>query len=906
MRTVFIMLLLLVLASPATAADKSLVAWWTFEEGKGAVLHDKSGNGNHGSIHGAKWVANGTCYALEFDGKDDYMDCGEGKGFDIPDQITIEAWIYPLSAPGPEKGETPILGKIFDSYFLTHYREGSCYFYIGGGGNNATTRLKERAWNHLVACFDGASLRMYLDGRIAAQSPSKVKTIPQIGSFRMGNSAVKSEYIRDAHFHGRLAEVRVYDRVLGPEEVAEHYRTTNLNGAVTLKAVPVPLAKKVFVELDARGLGRAAVSRLVIAIHEKGSRTPVLKKRVTEWDRGCRAHVPLDAERLRPGAYVVTALAKGAGVATDEITWWSVPAFPRGKPGAIQLNNLVTELLNVKTKAHQGLCFNNPRNGWVYVSSSRAVSVNIRGHGREVAAALVKGPGNNVEAMHCLPAGPYTVSADGATELIVRAIPRLAFCKFPESTRIKAFGWITWDVFKKRWFDNTNVVIGQNFGTVAGTRKACGEAIEEWLDLGRRWIIEMPGTTPYLTKSLGVKITPDGLYDYLANSTGLRYPGLSGVLLDEFESSDSDEYVAWHAATDRIHAEPRFAGRNVQLYCGSMVKAKRSKEWLKDLIGQGSPFCTEFYCQEMPTQGEAWDYLDKHIIVTAREHEEKLPGSIRSMVIVWCMADESWEMYNNFPSVNGNVYAEMQLHLAANAPELLGMRGFHVYGLKGTTPEMQRWVSRLYRHYGIEGKTEMLSKDPYLLNHIQNPDFDDGTAGWTIQEAQKGSVKAGFFGGFGALQGRSPLMGAGNNCLIMKRSAKGPNRFSQTIRNLQAGRTYSVRMFTGDRKKMRKETHAVRIEFGDVEELKHLAVQEPTYNYFSGGGYGGGYAKKNLAWPNFHWRVFRAKGTTAKLTVSDWRDDPSTGSGQPSPGGPIGQELMYNFIEVKPYFMSGE
>jgi hypothetical protein len=45
----------------------------------------------------------------------------------------------------------------------------------------------------------------------------------------------------------------------------------------------------------------------------------------------------------------------------------------------------------------------------------------------------------------------------------------------------------------------------------------------------------------------------------------------------------------------------------------------------------------------------------------------------------------------------------------------------------------------------------------------------------------------------------------------------------------------------------------------------------------------------------FHWRVFRAKGTTAKLTISDW-------AGDSDPGGPIGQELMYNFIEIQPYY----
>lgn len=45
---------------------------------------------------------------------------------------------------------------------------------------------------------------------------------------------------------------------------------------------------------------------------------------------------------------------------------------------------------------------------------------------------------------------------------------------------------------------------------------------------------------------------------------------------------------------------------------------------------------------------------------------------------------------------------------------------------------------------------------------------------------------------------------------------------------------------------------------------------------------------------NYHFEVFRAKGERARLTVSDW-------ASAAEPGGPAGQELMFNFIEVQPY-----
>lgn len=64
----------------ACAGTAGLVAHYTFEEGGGRVLRDHSGNGNHGKIlGGAKWVKGAWGTALEFDGRDDYVQCGTAE-----------------------------------------------------------------------------------------------------------------------------------------------------------------------------------------------------------------------------------------------------------------------------------------------------------------------------------------------------------------------------------------------------------------------------------------------------------------------------------------------------------------------------------------------------------------------------------------------------------------------------------------------------------------------------------------------------------------------------------------------------------------------------------------------------------------------------------------------------------
>ena len=116
-----------------------------------------------------------------------------------------------------------------------------------------------------------------------------------------------------------------------------------------------------------------------------------------------------------------------------------------------------------------------------------------------------------------------------------------------------------------------------------------------------------------------------------------------------------------------------------------------------------------------------------------------------------------------------------------------------------------RFVGKLYRHYAIDGKTEMLTKDPLFLTHLQNADFEKGTEGWTLHPAEAGTIAARSFPRYGRIEGRFMGLGRpadpehiGDTFLWMKRSEKGPNTFSQTIEDLEFGRLYSMKMFSCD------------------------------------------------------------------------------------------------------------
>jgi hypothetical protein len=90
-----------------------------------------------------------------------------------------------------------------------------------------------------------------------------------------------------------------------------------------------------------------------------------------------------------------------------------------------------------------------------------------------------------------------------------------------------------------------------------------------------------------------------------------------------------------------------------------------------------------------------------------------------------------------------------------------------------------------------------------------------------------------------------------------------------------------------------EQKNAVSIQLGGAKIIPTKSFQQPMANNYAHTIHA--FKDHNKFWMNYHFLVFRAKGRSAKLTISDW-------ASAASPGGPVGQELLYNFIEVQPYF----
>ena len=166
------------LALPATAGAASpLAGYWPMYEGKGQVVHDVSGNGNHGRLgssrstdgRDADWVKGlfGVGNALRFDGND-YISIPDDKSLH-QQRLTVEAWAKRDGSPGQFKY---IVSKGGDnceaaSYGLYSSLNGGIAFYVYDGKKwyrspQGSPKIWDGSWHHIAGTLrrqEGAPLR---------------------------------------------------------------------------------------------------------------------------------------------------------------------------------------------------------------------------------------------------------------------------------------------------------------------------------------------------------------------------------------------------------------------------------------------------------------------------------------------------------------------------------------------------------------------------------------------------------------------------------------------------------------------------------------------------------------------------------------------------------------------------
>ena len=208
------------------------VAHWHFDEGNGTTAHDVDG-GNHGTLGGGEAAKVPTwsfgC-GLLFDGADDLLKVPDSDALDLAgDKLTIAAWVQPHSS---QVG--PLVKKINPThgYRINITATGDLRFVLRRNGQNkivtSTTTVPLNKWTHVAARYDGAQMRIFINGTLdtATTAATNANTpIATTAPVLIGGDSSRHHFIGGDssrhHFHGHLDDVSIYNRALSDSEITD-------------------------------------------------------------------------------------------------------------------------------------------------------------------------------------------------------------------------------------------------------------------------------------------------------------------------------------------------------------------------------------------------------------------------------------------------------------------------------------------------------------------------------------------------------------------------------------------------------------------------------------------------------------------------------------------------------------
>ena len=225
-----------------TGSESNLIVNYNFNETSGPTADNVEGTANLDgtltNMTGNEWETSsaffGPKYCLDFDGVNEYVDCGTGSDLNISDNtISMEAWIYPTDFR-TNYWENTIAGNDdpdTKGYVFRYGGNGVLSFAYSDGSwqevttsNNALTLNK---WQHVAVVYDGSYMKLYVDG-IEKGSAAATSSISASGkTFLIGASWQGSR-----HMVGKIDELRIWSGARTISDLRENMCST-LNGNET-------------------------------------------------------------------------------------------------------------------------------------------------------------------------------------------------------------------------------------------------------------------------------------------------------------------------------------------------------------------------------------------------------------------------------------------------------------------------------------------------------------------------------------------------------------------------------------------------------------------------------------------------------------------------------------------------
>lgn len=244
-----------------TGSRKGLVLYFPFDRDEGDRVSDRSGMGNHGTVHGAKWVSLGAGGAYRFRGGRDAGDHirvlhnASLASMEKTRQITISAWVKPGSLPPDfpvviaKGGQRPNIRGGYELFLNACGDNDICF--ISGACDITTYHANGRwinghlnEWVHIAFVLDASkpTAVCYVNGKptddLASSDHGRrpdwtALTLDANNDLHIGAPDPQSHPNR-AWFDGLMDEIRIHNRALSPEEIERSCRDEASQHAVAL------------------------------------------------------------------------------------------------------------------------------------------------------------------------------------------------------------------------------------------------------------------------------------------------------------------------------------------------------------------------------------------------------------------------------------------------------------------------------------------------------------------------------------------------------------------------------------------------------------------------------------------------------------------------------------------------
>jgi len=201
--------------SIASAAEEGLIGYWSFDEGKGDVAADSSGNKNDGKlVRSPEWVDGKFGKALKFDSaKTQKVEIPNSDSFTkVTTAVTMAAWVNPANTGGwmsfGVKGDITYGMFIGAGAFVRiHYSGGTSF-------DTPANAIKANEWTHVVGTYDGKTVKIYINGDVKAEVNAGAAIPANAATFVIGGTQESRDW-----FSGMIDEYRLYSRGVTADEV---------------------------------------------------------------------------------------------------------------------------------------------------------------------------------------------------------------------------------------------------------------------------------------------------------------------------------------------------------------------------------------------------------------------------------------------------------------------------------------------------------------------------------------------------------------------------------------------------------------------------------------------------------------------------------------------------------------